>query len=95
MEQRDVREPAGMREILTKVVTAQKAAEGNVIRRREETNAARALLNTAKGMAEDPVRLRLKELETIEAIASKVDQLTIHNGTEGLLSDLVKLSVKE
>lgn len=92
---KDVILPGEMREILNQVVTAQKEAEANVIRRREETNATRSLLNTAKVMAENPVMLRLKELETIEAIASKVDQLTIHNGTEGLLSDLVKLSVKE
>lgn len=89
---KDVILPGEMREILNQVVTAQKQAEANVIRRREETNATRSLLNTAKVMAENPVMLRLKELEAIESISSKVDQLTILNGTEGLMSDLVKLS---
>lgn len=88
---RDVILPGEMREILNQVVEAQKAAEANVIRRREETNATRSLLNTAKVMAENPVMLRLKELEALEKIAGDVKSLTIHNGTEGLMSDLVKL----
>ena len=35
--------------------------------------------------------LRLKELEALETIAGKVERLTVHNGTEGLMTDLVKL----
>ena len=70
---------------------AEKEAEANVIRRREETNATRSLLNTAKVMAENPVMLRLKELEALETIAGKVERLTVHNGTSGLMSDLVRL----
>ncbi|RWE03796.1 MAG: slipin family protein [Mesorhizobium sp.] len=88
---KDVILPGEMREILNQVVSAEKQAEANVIRRREETNATRSLLNTAKVMAENPVMLRLKELEALEAIAGKVKRLTVHNGTGGLLNDLVKL----
>ena len=88
---KDVILPGEMREILNKVVTAEKEAEANVIRRREETNATRSLLNTAKVMAENPVMLRLKELEALESIAGKVDHLTVHNGTGGLMNDLVRL----
>ncbi len=88
---KDVILPGEMREILNKVVTAEKEAEANVIRRREETNATRSLLNTAKVMAENPVMLRLKELEALESIAGKVDRLTVHNGTGGLMNDLVRL----
>lgn len=88
---KDVILPGEMREILNQVVAAQKEAEANVIRRREETNATRSLLNTAKVMSENPVMLRLKELEALEAIAEKVDRLTVHNGTQGLMSDLVQL----
>ena len=40
----------------------EKAAQANVIRRREETSATRSLLNTAKVMEENPTALRLKEL---------------------------------
>lgn len=88
---KDVILPGEMREILNKVVQAEKEAEANVIRRREETNATRSLLNTAKVMAENPVMLRLKELEALESIAGKVDRLTVHNGTGGLMNDLVRL----
>jgi regulator of protease activity HflC (stomatin/prohibitin superfamily) len=88
---KDVILPGDMREMLNKVVNAEKEAEANVIRRREETNATRSLLNTAKIMAENPVMLRLKELEALEKIADKVQTLTVHNGTQGLLNDLVTL----
>jgi regulator of protease activity HflC (stomatin/prohibitin superfamily) len=88
---KDVILPGEMRDILNKVVTAEKEAEANVIRRREETNATRSLLNTTRVMAENPVMLRLKELEALSEIAGKVERLTIHNGTTGLMNDLVKL----
>ncbi len=88
---RDVILPGEMRDILNRVVEAEKEAEANVIRRREETNATRALLNTAKVMADTPVMLRLKELEALETIAGKVDTLTVHNGTEGLMTEVVRL----
>ena len=88
---KDVILPGEMRDILNKVVTAEKEAEANVIRRREETNATRSLLNTAKVMAENPVMLRLKELEALQELAGKVERLTVHNGTDGLMNDLVKL----
>lgn len=88
---KDIVLPGDMREILNKVVAAEKEAEANVIRRREETNATRSLLNTAKMMAENPVMLRLKELEALEKIADRVQSLTVHNGTRGLLQDLVSL----
>lgn len=88
---KDVILPGEMRDILTGVVAAEKTAEANVIRRREETNATRSLLNTAKVMAENPVMLRLKELEALETIAGKVERLTVHSGTDGLMNDLVRL----
>jgi regulator of protease activity HflC (stomatin/prohibitin superfamily) len=88
---KDIILPGEMREILNQVVAAEKQAEANVIRRREETNATRSLLNTAKVMAENPVMLRLKELEALETIAMKVDRITVNNGTAGLLNDLVRL----
>ncbi len=88
---KDVILPGEMREILNRVVAAEKEAEANVIRRREETAATRALLNTAKVMAENPVMLRLKELEALDGIAGKVGNLTVLGGTEGLMNGLVKL----
>ncbi|GMG83488.1 slipin family protein [Paralimibaculum aggregatum] len=88
---KDVILPGEMREILNRVVAAEKEAEANVIRRREETAATRSLLNTAKVMAENPVMLRLKELEALESIAGKVESLTVHSGTRGLLDEVVRL----
>lgn len=88
---KDVILPGEMRDILNTVVAAEKEAEANVIRRREETNATRSLLNTAKVMAENPVMLRLKELEALETIAGKVERLTVHNGTKGLMDEIVQL----
>ncbi|MCA3561067.1 MAG: slipin family protein [Aestuariivirga sp.] len=91
---KDVVLPGDMRDLLNKVVAAEKDAEAQVIRRREETNATRSLLNTARVMAENPAMLRLKELEALEQIASKVQSLTIHNGTRGLLEDIASLSAR-
>ena len=88
---KDVILPGEMRDILNTVVAAEKEAEANVIRRREETSATRALLNTAKVMADNPVMLRLKELEALETIATRVDRLTVTNGTRGLLEDIASL----
>ncbi len=88
---KDVILPGEIREILNRVVEAEKEAEANVILRREETNAMRSLLNTAKVMEDNPVMLRLKELEALEAIAGKVDHLTVHNGTQGLMQEIARL----
>lgn len=88
---KDIILPGEMREILNTVVLAEKEAEANVIRRREETAATRALLNTAKVMADNPAMLRLKELEALENVAGKIGHLTVHSGTKGLLDEIVTL----
>jgi len=84
--------PGEMKDILNQVVQAEKAAQANVIRRREETSATRSLLNTAKLMEESPVLLRLKELETLEKVTEKIDKLTVFGGLEGVLSGLVRIA---
>lgn len=91
---KDIILPGEMREILNTVVVAEKEAEANVIRRREDTAATRALLNTAKVMADNPAMMRLKELEALESIADRVGTLTVHSGTKGLMEDIVSLSGK-
>ena len=83
--------PGEMKSILTKVVEAEKSAQANVIRRREETSATRSLLNTAKVMEDNPVALRLKELETLERVTEKIDKISVFGGLEGLLKDLVRI----
>ena len=65
---RDIVLPGDMKTILNQVIEAQKQAEANLIRRREETAAARSQANTARLLAENPVLLRMKELESLEAI---------------------------
>ncbi len=65
---RDIILPGDMKTILNQVITAQKEAEANVIKRREETAAARSQANTAKLLAESPALARLKELELLQEI---------------------------
>ena len=88
---KDVILPGEMREILNAVVQAEKQAQANVIRRREEANATRSLLNTAKLLEESPVLLRLKELEALEKVTEKIDKLTVFGGLDGVIKDLVTL----
>ncbi|HEX5755558.1 MAG TPA: slipin family protein [Arenimonas sp.] len=88
---KDVILPGEMKDILNSVVQAEKSAQANVIRRREEANATRSLLNTAKLVDESPVLMRLKELETLEKITEKIDKLTVFGGLDGVLKQLVTL----
>jgi regulator of protease activity HflC (stomatin/prohibitin superfamily) len=80
--------PGEIKTMLGKVVEAEKAAQANVIRRREETAATRSLMNTSKVMEDNPVALRLKELETLEKITEKIDRINVYGGLEGLLKQL-------
>ncbi|MBL8521486.1 MAG: slipin family protein [Betaproteobacteria bacterium] len=88
---KDIILPGDMKAILAKVVEAEKAAQANVIRRREETAATRSLLNTAKVMEDNPTALRLKELETLEKVTEKIDKISVFGGLDGVLKDLVKI----
>ncbi len=86
---KDIILPGEMKTILNQVVEAEKVAQANLIRRREETAATRSLLNTARLMEENPTLLRLKELETLEKVTEKVDKITVYNGLEGVLKNMV------
>ncbi|MEM1432572.1 MAG: slipin family protein [Pseudomonadota bacterium] len=88
---KDIILPGDMKDLLSKVVEAEKAAQANVIRRREETNATRSLLNTAKVMESNAVALRLKELETLEKITENVGDLSVVGGLDALLNGLVTI----
>ena len=90
---KDVILPGEMKEILNQVVQADKVAQANLIKRREETAATRSLLNTARLMDENPTLLRLKELETLEKVTEKIDKLTVFGGLEGVLKDVVRIQV--
>lgn len=88
---KDIILPGEMRTILSQVVEAEKSAQANVIRRREETAATRSLLNTAKVMENNPVALRLKELEMLESIAHRIDQISVYGGLDQVMNGLVKI----
>ncbi|MBX2847648.1 MAG: slipin family protein [Acidiferrobacterales bacterium] len=89
---KDIILPGEMKAILNQVVEAQKAAEANVIKRREETSATRSLHNTAKVMENNPTLMRLKELEALEKVADRIDSLTVYGGLEGLMNGVVKIA---
>jgi regulator of protease activity HflC (stomatin/prohibitin superfamily) len=84
---KDVILPGEMKELLNRVIGAQKEAEANVILRREETAATRSLAQTAKVLAENPLLVRLKELEAYKELAAKVGQVHLVLG-EGQLPSL-------
>lgn len=65
---KDIVLPGEMKTILNQVIEAQKRAEADLIKRREETAAARSQANTARLLAENPMLLRLKELESMQEI---------------------------
>jgi regulator of protease activity HflC (stomatin/prohibitin superfamily) len=90
---KDVILPGEMKTILNQVVEAEKVAQANLIKRREETAATRSLLNTARLMDENPTLLRLKELETLEKVTGKIDKLTVFGGLDGVLKDVVRIRV--
>ena len=72
---------------------AEKVAQANLIKHREETAATRSLLNTARLMDENPTLLRLKELETLEKVTEKIGNLTVYDGLEGVLKNMVRIGV--
>ena len=89
---KDIILPGEMKELLNRVVEAQKEGEANLIRRRDETQAMRSLHNTAKMMENSPLLLRLKELEALERITERIDRVSVYGGLDGVLNDLVKLA---
>lgn len=90
---KDVILPGDMKDILNRVVEAEKVAQANVIKRREETAATRSLLNTARLMDDNPTLMRLKELEVLEKVTEKIDKLTVFGGLEGILKDTIQIKV--
>jgi len=85
---KDVILPGEMKTLLNKVIEAEKTAAANVILRREDAAATRNMANTAKVIADNPVLMRLKELETMKDIAEKIDELKLVMGTDGFKSFL-------
>ena len=87
---RDIILPGDMKELMNRVTEAKKAAEANLIARREETAAMRSQANTAKLLEANPVLMRLRELEVLEKVASS-SNLQVVLGDGGLGDRLTKL----
>lgn len=96
---KDVILPGDVRELLNHVVEAERMAKANLIKRQEETAATRSLLNTARLMDNNPLLLRLKELEALEKLVEKVGRIDLHTGggaagLEALLKNLYRMTDK-
>jgi hypothetical protein len=87
---RDIILPGEMKDLMNKVIEAKKAAEANLIVRREETAAMRSQANTAKLLESNPTLMRLRELEVLEKVAS-ASKLNVVLGEKGLADRIVNL----
>jgi regulator of protease activity HflC (stomatin/prohibitin superfamily) len=87
---RDVILPGEMKTLLNRVTEAKKAAEANLIVRREETAAMRSQANTAKLLEDNPTLMRLRELEILEKVAAS-SKLNVVLGEKGLAERVVNL----
>ena len=87
---RDIILPGEMKAILNRVTEARKAAEADLITRREETAAMRSQANTARIFESNPALMRLRELEVLEKVADKAN-LSVILGENGLADRIVKL----
>ena len=87
---RDIILPGEMKDLLNKVTEAKKAAEANLIVRREETAAMRSQANTAKLLQDNPTLMRLRELEVLEKVAATA-KLNVVLGDKGLTERIVNV----
>ncbi len=87
---RDVILPGDMKVLMNRVIEAKKAAEANLIARREETAAMRSQSNTAKLLENSPTLMRLRELEILEKIATN-SKMNVVLGEKGLADRVVNL----
>lgn len=88
---RDIILPGDMKTLLNQVIAATKEAEANLIRRREETAAARSQANTARLLAESPHLMRLKELELLKDVLSNTNATFVLG--QGELTDQLRTLV--
>jgi regulator of protease activity HflC (stomatin/prohibitin superfamily) len=88
---RDIVLPGDMKTLLNQVIAATKEAEANLIRRREETAAARSQANTAKLLAESPALARLKELEALKEVLAGTKATFVFG--QGELTDQIRTPV--
>jgi hypothetical protein len=85
---RDIILPGDVKEIMNQVLIAEKKAQANIILRREETASTRSLLNTAKLMEDNAMLYKLKEMEYVEKIAEKINNISVSGN--GMLIDQLR-----
>ena len=91
---KDIILPGDVKEIFNQVLIAEKKAQANIITRREETASARSLLNTAKLMEDNAMLYKLKEMEYVEKIAEKINNISLSGGGQ-LVDQLKQIFVKQ
>lgn len=87
---RDIILPGDVKDIMNQVLVAEKKAQANSIMRREETASTRSLLNTAKLMEDNAMLWKLKEMEYVEKIAEKINNISV-TGNGKLVEQLKEL----
>jgi len=87
---RDIILPGEMKDLMNRVIEAKKAADANLITRREEVAAMRSQANTAKILENNPTLMRLRELDLLEKIAEK-SKLNLVLGEKGLADRMMNL----
>ena len=87
---RDIILPGDVKDIMNKVLVAEKNAQANSIMRREETASTRSLLNTAKLMEDNTMLWKLKEMEYVEKIADKIGEISV-SGNGSLVEQLKQI----
>jgi regulator of protease activity HflC (stomatin/prohibitin superfamily) len=70
---KDIILPGEMKAILNQVIEAEKKAQADNIKRREETASARSQANTARLLAENPMLARIKEMELLQQVLAGAD----------------------
>ncbi len=91
---RDIILPGDVKDIMNKVLIAEKNAQANSIMRREETASTRSLLNTAKLMEDNTMLWKLKEMEYVEKIADKISNISV-SGNGALIEQLKQIFVAQ
>ena len=90
---KDIILPGDVKEIMNQVLIAEKRAQANTITRREETASTRSLLNTAKLMEDNVMLYKLKEMEYVEKIAEKINNICL-SGSGQIVDQLKQIFVK-
>lgn len=83
---KDVILPGSVQRVFLQEVEADRAGRAALVAARHETATARTKANTAKIMHENPLIMRLQELETLAALANKQGNVLILPGLEALLT---------